>query len=116
MAKNMDLPVLPAWHARSFYASLLMAAVIICNAVGLDLWPVLNRLGLGSSADQVLDRVMLLAPLAFGVWAWWERKAPNYRLSLHPNLILERARAFWLRLWSRRSQFWDWLMPEDTDR
>lgn len=106
MAKNLDLPVLPAWHARSFYASLLMLATILCNAFGIELMPLLSGLGFGGSADQVIDKVMIVAPLVFGWWAWWERKAPNYRLSLHPRLIIDRLRAFLLRLWQRLRFVW----------
>ncbi|WP_349295254.1 hypothetical protein ABEB22_18400 (plasmid) [Thioclava sp. 'Guangxiensis'] len=101
MAKNMNLPVLPAWHARSFYASLLMAATVICNVLHIDLFAHLDHLGLGSTPDLVLDRIMMLAPLAFGFWAWWERKAPNYRLSLDPGERRSQLRAFLARLWAR---------------
>ncbi|MBY6091058.1 hypothetical protein [Maritimibacter alkaliphilus] len=106
MAKNMSLPVLPAWHARSFYAALLLAATVLCNVVGLDLMQQLERLGLGASSDQVVDRIMMLAPLIFGVWAWWERKAPHYRLSLDPGDRRSQLRAFLARVWTRLTALW----------
>lgn len=105
MAKNMSLPALPAWHARSFYASLLLLATVLCNAFGYDLWPALQRVGLGNSDAEVVDRIMMLAPLAFGFWAWWERRAPHYRLTLKDDLPgLSRIRAFLARLRARLSR------------
>lgn len=109
---NASLPILPAWHARSFYASILLLLTVIANTLGYDLMPVLGRLGLGSTPDGIVDKIMTLAPLAFGFWAWWERRAPNYRLSLAPSLIASSARAWVRRLWERiRSawqSFWSW--------
>lgn len=102
MAANMTLPALPAWHARSFYASILLAVTVLCNVVGLDIWPMLQRLGLGGTEGEVVDKIMMLAPLAFGLWAWWERRAPNYRLALFSSDPgLPRARSFMRRLWQR---------------
>lgn len=114
MAKNMHLPPLPAWHARSFYASLLMALTIIANAAGWDLWGVLGHLGLGATPDQVVDRIMMLMPLAFGFWAWWERKAPNFRLSFDPAGRRHQVRAFLLRLWQRLTAKTEMIDQEDT--
>lgn len=123
MARNDQLPILPAWHARSFYASLLLALTVIGNATGWDPMPWLARLGLGATPDQVVETVMRLAPLGFGLWAWWERRAPHYRLSLslrpafdqvlaHVAAAAARLRAFLARLWSRIVEcwraFWDW--------
>lgn len=101
MAKNLTLPVLPVWHARSFYASILMAATVLCNAFQLDLFGFLDHLGLGATSDQVLDRIMMIAPLAFGIWAWWERKAPHYRLSIDPFERRTQLSAYLARLWAR---------------
>ncbi|WP_126975054.1 hypothetical protein [Frigidibacter oleivorans] len=114
---NASLPVLPAWHARSFYASLLLALTVIGNAFGWDPLPWLAHLGLGTTPDQVVEKIMLLAPLGFGLWAWWERRAPHYRLSLslRPPLqrvvevlsgAIARLRAFLVRLWSRMVERW----------
>ena len=69
-------------------------------------------MGLGNTPDGVVDKIMTLAPLAFGLWAWWERRAPNYRLSLSPSLIAPRARAWVRRLGERLrnawQSFWSW--------
>ena len=80
MTANTALPPLPAWHARSFYASLLLVATVVCNALHFDLgaW-FAAHLGLETSAD-VLDFVMAVMPICFGLWAWIERRAPRYRL------------------------------------
>lgn len=80
MNGNQSLPPLPAWHARSFYASLLLIATVICNALHIDLggW-FAAHLGLASESD-VLDFVMAIMPIVFALWAWIERLAPNYRL------------------------------------
>lgn len=72
------LPPLPVWQARSFWASLLLIATVAANAAGVDL---AAHLG---DPDTVLDRgaeiAQALAPVAFGLWAWLERRAPGYRL------------------------------------
>jgi len=41
---NASLPILPAWHARSFYASILLLLTVIANTLGYDLMPLLGRL------------------------------------------------------------------------
>ncbi|MDT8856445.1 hypothetical protein RNZ50_15735 [Paracoccaceae bacterium Fryx2] len=86
---NLTLPVLPVWQARSFYAQLLLFAAVMLNLAGIDLFAVLGQIGAGSTPEEVLttgDRVISawqqVAPLAFGLWAWVERRAPNYRLGL----------------------------------
>lgn len=73
-------PEMPVWHARSFYASLLMAATVLANVLGFNLLGVLETVGLGSSDEEVLRNVQMLMPLVFGFWAWFERRAPNFRL------------------------------------
>lgn len=71
---------MPAWHARSFYASALMAATVLCNVIGLDFLAFLQGMGLGQNEDEILRNVEMLMPLLFGLWAWIERRAPNFRL------------------------------------
>ncbi|MDO9525057.1 MAG: hypothetical protein Q7J57_05880 [Gemmobacter sp.] len=86
---NLDLPMLPFWQARSFYAQLLLALSVLCNMAGIDMFAALTEIGAGTTPDEVLatgDRVISawqqLAPLLFGLWAWMERRAPNFRLGL----------------------------------
>lgn len=87
LANNTGLPPLPAWQARSTIAMALALLVTLCNLVGLDLLGLLADIGAGENADQVLDSAQRVigawqqvAPLAFGLWAWAERRAPNFRL------------------------------------
>ena len=84
---NISLPILPVWQARSFYAQLLLAASVALNFMGVDLFAVLAAMGLGASPDAVIangERVVSawqqIAPLVFGVWAWLERRAPNFQV------------------------------------
>lgn len=80
MADPHPLPPLPAWHARSFYAALLLIATVVCNALHIDLGDWLaSHLGLRDQA-AVLDFLMAVMPVAFGLWAWLERRAPDFRL------------------------------------
>lgn len=76
---NQNLPPLPAWHARSFYATLLMIAVVLAHAFGFDLMAYLATLGLPDKSS-VVDFIWQVMPLVFGLWAWVERRAPHYRL------------------------------------
>lgn len=86
---NLSLPPLPFWHARSFYAQLLLAASVFLNMLGIDLMAFLGAIGFGTTPDEVIARGVgvgqALAPIAFGLWAWFERRAPNYRLVLGPG-------------------------------
>lgn len=81
---NLSLPPLPFWQARSFYAQLLLAASVLLNTLGVDLMGFLAATGFGATPDEVVARGVsiwqALAPLGFGLWAWFERRAPNYRL------------------------------------
>lgn len=49
----------------------------------------LGSLGLGTTPEDVVETgartvsaVQQLAPIGLGLWAWIERRAPNFRLSL----------------------------------
>lgn len=83
---NLSLPPLPFWQARSFYAQLLLAASVLLNSAGIDLMAILKSAGFGATPDEVIARGVsiwqALAPIVFGLWAWFERRAPNYRLTL----------------------------------
>ncbi|QOL80423.1 hypothetical protein [Pseudooceanicola spongiae] len=83
---NFSLPVLPIWQARSFWAQLLMLASVALNAAGIDLMSIFGQVGLGDNPDAVIDTGLsvwqTISPLIFGFWAWWERRAPNYRLGV----------------------------------
>lgn len=78
MSAQSPLPPLPVWHARSFYAQLLLLASVALSFAGFDLSGWLA--GFGLTEGRVLDAVEAAVPLAFGVWAWLERRAPKFRL------------------------------------
>lgn len=87
MTDKSPLPPLFAPMARSFWAQALLLISVALNTAGIDLFGLLGDMGLGRSPEEVLaagDRVVSawqqLAPLVFGLWAWLERRAPNYRL------------------------------------
>lgn len=87
LSNNLALPALSILQARSTYAQLLLIASVLLNALGIDLFAALSEMGLGSSPEEVIatgDRAVAawqqVAPLAFGIWAWMERRAPSYRL------------------------------------
>ncbi|MEN2979973.1 hypothetical protein P7L78_09135 [Tistrella bauzanensis] len=78
------LPPLPVWQARSTWAQALLVASVVANAAGIDLFGALAEIGLGTSPDQVVETGVTIwqtvAPVAFGLWAWLERRAPSYQL------------------------------------
>lgn len=87
LSNNIDLPELPVWQARSFWAQLLLVASVLANAAGIDIFGALRDMGIGSNPDEVMATVtrigsalQVLSPILFGVWAWLERRAPNFRL------------------------------------
>lgn len=89
LPNNLTLPVLPMWQARSFWVQLLLALTVMLNAQGVDLMGALGVLGLGSTPEAVIDTgartvnaVQQLLPILLAIWAWLERRAPNFRLSL----------------------------------
>lgn len=92
VANNLALPDLAVWKARSFWVQVLLLATVLANTFGVDLMAVLAGMGLGSDPDAVLAngaRVVgawqMVAPLVLGIWAWVERRAPNYRLVFWPR-------------------------------
>lgn len=87
LSDNQSLPILPVWQARSSWAILLAALITLANFLGFDLLGFAAQIGAGATPDQILDtgnRLVsawqIVAPLLFGLWAWIERRAPNYRL------------------------------------
>lgn len=73
------VPELPAWHARSFYAQILLIVTVLAQAVGVDVTGWIERLGF-TGEGQLLDFVVAVMPALFGLWAWLERRAPRFRL------------------------------------
>jgi hypothetical protein len=82
-----QLPVLPFWYARSFWAQLLLAGAVILNTMGVDLFALTAEIGLGTdphaiiaTGEQAISAFQQLLPIVFGFWAWIERRAPKFRL------------------------------------
>lgn len=102
LANNTNLPELPTLMARSTWAILLAFAVSFANARGFDLMGFFAEIGAGSTQDEVIatgERAVsawqLFAPLVLGLWAWIERRAPNYRLVFWRKPPELRMLAFW---------------------
>lgn len=88
LSNNKTLPELPAWQARSFWLTLVTGGVALANSQGADLLGIFRDMGLGASPDAVVDSaqrsisaVQALAPYVTGIWAYFERRAPNFRLT-----------------------------------
>jgi hypothetical protein len=84
---NLNLPELNGFKARSFWLMLLTMIATVLNMQGIDVFKALREMGIGGNAQQVLatgDRLVgiwqQVLPLVTGVWAYLERRAPNYRL------------------------------------
>lgn len=78
MAENTDLPPLPAWHARSFWITIIGAALQIAALLKFDLLGFLRV----ENSEALTDAVMQIVGAAALLWAWFERKSPKYQLSL----------------------------------
>ena len=70
-----QLPTLPFYLARSFWATLLTAAFTVANALGIEIVA-----GIGEA--DALAAVDALLPVATAFWAWLERRNPAYRLTV----------------------------------
>lgn len=81
---NFSLPTLPVWQARSFWAQVLLMASVVLNAAGIDIMSLFQAMGLGDNPEEVVEHSISIwqtvSPVVFGFWAWWERRAPNFRL------------------------------------
>jgi hypothetical protein len=72
-----QLPTLPFYLARSFWATVLTAVFTVANALQIDM---LQRLGIGEG--DALAALDALLPVATAFWAWLERRNPGYRLTV----------------------------------
>lgn len=89
LSNNISLPNLPLFAARSTWAMVFATLITLCNALGIDVLGFFTSIGAGSTQDEVLatgQKVVsawqVVAPLVLGFWAWIERRAPNFRLTL----------------------------------
>jgi hypothetical protein len=69
-----DLPVLPFWQARSFWAAVLAVLAPILSVLGID-WP-------AASDPATVDRIMQVIGAVAAALAWQQRVAPNFRLGI----------------------------------
>jgi len=89
MKPNLELPVLPFWQAKSFWATLLMVAATLLNMQGIDLYAVTCDAFAACTQEEVISKGQMvalalqeIAPIFLGLFAWWQRRAPNYRLGI----------------------------------
>lgn len=75
---NSPLPPLPAWQARSFWLTIVGAVSQVAVLFHFDLLAFFGVAG----QEQLVDAIMQIVAVVAMVWAWFERKAPNYQLSL----------------------------------
>lgn len=84
MPTPTPLPTLPVWQARSTIAQALLIGSVAANALGIDILGAAKEIGLGETPDQIAETgisiYQTVAPVAFGLWAWLERRAPSYQL------------------------------------
>jgi hypothetical protein len=78
MADTSPLPELPMWQARSFWLTLVAAAAQVAALSGFDLFGFF-----GAADDQAFtDSIMQIVSAVAVVWAWLERRAPNFKLGV----------------------------------
>ncbi len=87
LSNNTTLPTLNGFAARSTWLILVSAVLTILNSLGIDLAGALTEIGIGgtpeqivASAERVVSAWQIVAPYLLGLWAWIERRAPNFRL------------------------------------
>lgn len=67
-----NLPVLPFWQARSFWAALMAVLAPLVALFGID-WPWV-------SDPATVDRIMQIVGAVSAAIAWQQRTAPRFRL------------------------------------
>lgn len=88
MQPNRNLPPLSPFRARSFYAMILTLLVTVCTGYGIDLFAWTEAMGLGADQDAIIETgeravslIQVIVNVLAAIWAYLERRAPNYRLS-----------------------------------
>ncbi|WP_116082137.1 hypothetical protein [Tropicimonas sp. IMCC34011] len=79
MSSNQNLPPLAWWKARSTWLNALAALAVLLQVFGVDLdaWLVARDL----TQAEVAEVIVMVLPYALAAWAWFERRAPNFRLT-----------------------------------
>ena len=100
LSNNADLPALAGFAARSTWLILAAAMFTTFSVLGVDLGAILGAMGIGAMPEEVVaagERVdsawQMVVPLVLSIWAWVERRAPNYRLvwpwsAARPTLVI----------------------------
>lgn len=68
---NTSLPPINMFMVRSFWLQAAALMIFVLKIFGVNL-PVADY--------EIADAAMIVAPVVLWVWAWLERRAPNYRL------------------------------------
>lgn len=81
-APQGPLPPLNPFLARSTYATILLVISSLSATLGVDLLGTLGGwVGVEALTDtKVLKLIDDLLPVASGLWLWWERKNPSFRI------------------------------------
>ena len=90
MTANRELPVLNPLKARSTIAALLTVVGAVSPLLGggigaLAADVVANGEGIQAGAQSAAEAINTLITVGGMAWLWFERRAPNYRLSLKPK-------------------------------
>ena len=94
MKPNKALPPLWILKARSLLAPLLTLAQIAAISLGFEASGLTNT---GAGVGQILDGVV--GPACTALWAYVERVAPNFRLTLARPRGWSREAACWALSW-----------------
>lgn len=73
-----ELPEASVWTVRSTYATLLTLLLVALRLLGYDPdgWMAANNL----VSEVLVEAIWQVIPFVSAAWAWWERKAPKYKL------------------------------------
>ena len=87
---NRNLPALNPLKARSTIAALLSLAAVVGPLFGGGIGEVVaevtaNGDAIQGGAETAVNAINALIGTIGVVWFWFERRAPNYRLSLKPE-------------------------------
>ncbi len=83
---NHDLPVLSPLRARSSIAAVLSLAALVGPLLGGGIGEMLAELAsngdlIQSQTERAIDAINAVIGIGAMAWFWFERRAPNFRLS-----------------------------------
>ena len=90
LGPNRALPPLSPLKARSTIATVLSVLALVGPLLGGGLGEVLTEIAASTDliqqeTERAVNAFNALVGVASLVWLWWERRAPNYRLSLRDH-------------------------------